>query len=77
MSLTTELIEEIKVLAHFNLASLQEGIKVHGSANPEAVLAAKRLFDKGLISQDDGGYLTDFGIEAAEHMQSLLSILSK
>lgn len=77
MALTVELIEEIKVLTYFNLASIQEGIKVHGSANPEAVLAAKRLFDKGLISQDDGGYLTDLGIEAAEHAQSVLRILAK
>lgn len=77
MALTEELIEEIKVLTHFNLASIQEGIKVHGSANPEAVLAAKRLFDKGLVSQNDGGYLTDLGIEAAEHAQAVLRILAK
>jgi len=75
MALTVELIEEIKILTHFNLTSIQEGIKVHGSANPEAISAAKRLFDKGLISQDDGGYLTDSGIEAAEHAQAVLRIL--
>lgn len=77
MALSAELVEEIKLLTYFNLASIQEGIKVHGSANPEAVSAAKRLFDKGLISQDDGGYLTDLGIEAAEHAQSVLRILAK
>jgi len=76
MALTAELIEEIKILTHFNLTSIQEGIKVHGSAAPEAIAAANRLFDKGLTSQDDGGYLTDLGIEAAEHAQGLLTILN-
>ena len=76
MVLTVELIEEIRILTHYNLTSIQEGIKVHGSANPEAVSATKRLFDKGLVSQDDGGYLTDLGIEAAEHAQAVLRILT-
>ncbi len=76
MALTKELIEEIKILTHYNLSSIQEGIKVHGSANPEAISAAHRLYDKGLISQSDGGYLTDLGIEAAEHTQAVLTILS-
>jgi uncharacterized protein (TIGR02647 family) len=76
MALTVELIEEIRILTHYNLTSIQEGIKVHGSANPEAVSATKRLFDKGLVSQDDGGYLTDLGIEAAEHAQAALRILT-
>ncbi len=76
MALTVELVEEIKILAHYNLASLQEGIKVHGSAEPEAVAAAKSLFEKGLVSQEDGGYLTDLGVEAAEHVQAMLTILT-
>jgi len=75
MALTAELIEEIKILTHYNLASIQEGIKVHGSATPEVVTATERLFDKGLVSQSDGGYLTDLGIEAAEHAQAVLTIL--
>ena len=76
MALTAELIEEIKLLTHYNLASLQEGIKVHGSANPEVIAAAERLFEKGLVSQSDGGYLTDLGVEAAEHAQAVLTILT-
>lgn len=75
MTLTTELIEELRILSHYNLDSLQEGIKVHGSASAESIAAAKRLFDKGLVSQDDGGYLTDLGIESAEHIQAALTIL--
>ncbi len=76
MSLTTDLIEEIRVLTHYNASSTQEGIKVHTSADPLIVSATKSLFKKGLISQDDGGYLTDLGIEAAEHAQALLTILN-
>ncbi|MFW5444578.1 MAG: TIGR02647 family protein [Methylococcaceae bacterium] len=76
MALTAELIEEINILTHYNLTSIQEGIKVHGSAKPEVIAAATRLFEKGLVSQADGGYLTDLGIEAAEHAQKLSIILT-
>jgi uncharacterized protein (TIGR02647 family) len=38
--------------------------------------AAKRLCAKGLTTQNDGGYLTDLGIEAAEHAQRMLTILA-
>jgi uncharacterized protein (TIGR02647 family) len=76
MSLTTELIEELRILSHYNLDSLQEGIKVHGSANTESIAAANRLFEKGVLSQADGGYLTDLGVESAEHIQAALTILN-
>lgn len=75
MALTAELVEEINILKHYNLASIQEGIKVHGSAEPQAIEAVKSLFNKGIVSQEDGGYLTDLGIEVAEHIQSALTIL--
>ena len=76
MVLSVELIEEIKILTHYNLVSIQEGIKVHGSAKQEVIDATQRLFEKGLVSQVDGGYLTDLGIEAAEHAQAVLTILT-
>ena len=76
MSYPPELIEEINLLALYNISSTQEGIKVHKAAGAPAVAAAQRLFDKGLTTQSDGGYLTNLGIEAAEHVQSLLTILS-
>ena len=75
MQLTDELVAEIKFLSLFNLASHQEGIKVHGNADPVLIAAAKRLFDKGLVTQLDGGYLTDLGVEVAEHAQRLLTTL--
>lgn len=75
MQFTDELVSEIKFLSLFNLASHQEGIKVHGNADPLLIEAAKRLFHKGLVTQIDGGYLTDLGVEAAEQAQRMLTIL--
>lgn len=39
------------------------------------ITAAEKLHTKGLITQVDGGYLTDLGRKAAEHTQALNSIL--
>lgn len=76
MRITDETVAEIHLLSLFNLASHQEGVKVHHNAEPHLIEAAKRLFDKGLITQNDGGYLTDLGVEVAEHTQSMLTILN-
>lgn len=70
-----ELVDELNVLARYNLASLQEGIKIHKDAAPEVVSAAARLFQKGLVDHQDGGYLTHLGVEVAEKVQSVLTIL--
>ncbi len=76
MSLNQEMIAELNVLTQFRLSSVQEGIKVHGNAKPEMISATESLFKKGLITQKDGGYLTDLGIEAAEHAQAVFTILN-
>jgi uncharacterized protein (TIGR02647 family) len=76
MPYSPELVAELNLLNHFNLGTTQEGIKIHNSASSEMRAAAIRLFDKGLITQEDGGYLTDLGHEAAEHSQSLIFILT-
>lgn len=76
MKLSDHLVAEIRFLTLFNLASHQEGIKVHANAEPIMIAAARRLFEKGLVTDDDGGYLTDLGIEAAEHADKLLTILT-
>jgi uncharacterized protein (TIGR02647 family) len=34
------------------------------------------LFAKGLITQQDGGYLTPLGQQAAEHVQALVRLLT-
>ena len=75
MSWTPEIIAELEVLCLYNLDSTQEGLKVHSSAGPERVAAAQRLFEKGLLSQDDGGYLTSLGLETAAHAHAVLTVL--
>tara|TARA_R110002111_G_scaffold236825_2_gene298151 strand:- start:738 stop:974 length:237 start_codon:yes stop_codon:yes gene_type:complete len=76
MSLTQPLIDEIEVLLRYNLETRLEGIKVHHDAEPALRDATQRLFEKGFVSQGDGGYLTDLGHEVAEHAQAALTILS-
>jgi uncharacterized protein (TIGR02647 family) len=75
MKYSIDLIEELTVLAMFDLANHQAGLKIHHSAEAIIIAAAERLHSKGLISQKDGGYLTHLGIEAAEHAQAALNIL--
>lgn len=75
MVFTPELIAEFELLALFNLDNTQEGLKVHNNANPKAQAAVTRLHQKGLITQADGGYLTSLGLDAAEHVQALRTIL--
>lgn len=75
MRITEAQRQEINVLLQFNLSSMQEGIKVHSDADPELIAATCRLFAKGLITQEDGGYLTSLGHTAAEHAQALHTIL--
>ena len=76
MPYSPEQIQELDILIRYNLESSQQGIKVHGTANPETIEAVKRLHDKGMITQADGGYLTDMGRTAAEHAQTLLLMLA-
>ena len=75
MPYTQDIVEELNILVRYNLSTMQEGIKVHKTATPETIAAAHRLFKKGLISQDDGGYLTNLGIETAKQAQAVLDVL--
>ncbi|MCF4009674.1 TIGR02647 family protein [Rheinheimera sp. UJ63] len=75
MQFSAELIDEIRVLAMFNLDSVNSGIKAHKMAEPQMLAAISRLYSKGLINQPDGGYLTDLGIHCAEQLQTALRIL--
>lgn len=76
MRYTEDQMAEIDILIRFNLQTTQQGIKVHSSANAEQVKAVQRLFDKGLVTQKDGGYLTELGRKAAEHAQALILMLA-
>jgi uncharacterized protein (TIGR02647 family) len=76
MSLTPELVAELEILALFPLDSSQEGLKIHQTAAPKAIAAARRLYEKDLIDQPDGGYLTSLGRDAAQNVQTVLTILN-
>ena len=76
MFYSQELVDELNVLVRYNLTTTLEGIKIHKTADPNVIAAARRLFRKGLITQEDGGYLTSLGRESAEHAQALLDILN-
>ena len=75
MIFDTDLQSELNVLTQFNLKNEQDGIKIHHEAAPEMLSAVARLHDKGIVTQADGGYLTDLGRKAAEHAQDVFTIL--
>lgn len=77
MPYTQPLLDELNILRMYSLESMQEGIKIHSSAAPAVVAAAASLFDKGMISQKDGGYLTHRGLEAAQHAHTLHNLLTR
>jgi len=76
MPFSQELVDELNVMMHFSLSSTLEGIKVHTTAEPAVIAATQRLYDKGLVTQMDGGYLTDLGREVTEHAALVLTILN-
>lgn len=77
MNFEPDRVEELKILALFDLSSTLEGIKVHKTADACAIAATQRLHTQGLITLNDGGYLTPLGVRAAEHAHALLTILGK
>jgi uncharacterized protein (TIGR02647 family) len=76
MPYTPDLVHELNTLVRFNLETSQQGIKVHKTADPEVIAAVRRLYEKGLLTLADGGYLTGLGRDAAEHAQAVLTILT-
>lgn len=76
MPFTTSQLEELNVLSQYNQPTSLTGIKIHHTASKETISAAKRLYEKGFIDQEDGGYLTDLGRETVEKMQLLLRVLA-
>jgi uncharacterized protein (TIGR02647 family) len=76
MPLDADLIAEMQVLRMFDTSTSQSGLKVHSDAAPEIINATRRLHEKQLISQVDGGYLTPLGYECSVHLQQLLQILN-
>lgn len=76
MSYTDANLAELNVLMLFDPVNSQEGIKIHKTAEPALIEAGHSLFEKGLITQTDGGYLTYIGHEAVEHAQALFTMLN-
>lgn len=76
MAFNQELTDELNLILKFPNSSLMQGLKIHHDAEPATVAAAKRLFDKGIVSQPDGGYLTNLGYDLCEHAKVLRSALS-
>jgi uncharacterized protein (TIGR02647 family) len=76
MHYTKEQLAELEILIYYSLDTTNQGIKVHSTADEEKIEAVQRLFDKGLVTQKDGGYLTDLGRSAAEHAQALVLMLA-
>jgi len=76
MKYTQEHLSELNLLLQFDLSSSATGIKVHNDASEEMQAAIQRLYSKGLCTLPDGGYLTDEGIEVAEHADRILRVLS-
>ncbi len=76
MNYSPENHAELHVLMIYKSASNLDGIKIHKDADPAVIAAAQRLFDGGFITQNDGGYLTALGSEAAEHAHALYDMLN-
>ena len=76
MKIDREMSYEIELLLLFDPETMQHGLKIHSDADPAMIAATRRLYDKGLTDQPDGGFLTSLGHEATEHARALHQILS-
>ena len=76
MNYSPENLAELHVLMIYKSASSLDGIKIHKDADQAVIDAAQRLFDDGFITQNDGGYLTAMGRQAADHAHSLYDMLN-
>lgn len=76
MSISQKSIAELELLLKFPTHSSMQGIKVHHDAPSQLVSAAQSLFDKGVITQNDGGYLTELGHELQQRAIGLFEVLN-
>ncbi len=76
MQFNQDNLDELNILIRFKLTTTLEGIKVHKTAAPATIDATRRLFQKGLVTLEDGGYLTAIGHEAVEHAHALLGLIN-
>ncbi|MCK6262871.1 TIGR02647 family protein [Vibrio sp. ZSDE26] len=76
MKYSQEHLAELNLLLQFDISSSATGIKVHQDASEDVQSAVSRLYEKGLCTQPDGGYLTDEGIETAEKVDKVIRVLN-
>ena len=72
---TQALLQEMNLLLRFSDSSL-DGLKIHHTAQSEIIEAARRLYEKGLTTRVDGGYLTELGREAHDVADLLTGLLT-
>lgn len=77
MPYTPDLVDEMNALMRFDLATNQQGVKVHKTADTTVIAAMQRLHGKGLVTLADGGYLTSLGRNAAEHAHAAVALLTE
>ena len=77
MTLNQPLLDEINLLLSFPNHSMMQGLKIHSNAEPQMIQAAKRLHQKGIIDQVDGGYLTELGQDLYDHARKLQYALNQ
>lgn len=75
MTLNQSLLSDLELLLKFPTSSALQGIKIHQDAPKELQNAAQRLFERGVIDQADGGYLTELGHELQNHALQLCNAL--
>lgn len=75
MHVTDNLIAELDLLLKFPTDSMMQGLKIHHDADQGVVAAAERLYEKGITTQADGGYLTDLGLDLSDHAHKLINAL--
>ncbi|WP_367986843.1 TIGR02647 family protein [Vibrio sp. NTOU-M3] len=76
MKYLPEHLAELNLILQFDISSAATGIKVHHDATQDMQDAVKKLYEKGLCTLPDGGYLTSEGIEVAEHADKILRVLT-
>ena len=76
MTFTSNMVAELNLLLKFPNKSLMQGLKIHNDAESEVLDAVQRLFEKGIVTLPDGGYLTELGHDLFDHAQVLKMALT-
>jgi len=76
MQFNHALTEELNLILKFPSDSLLQGLKIHKDAGDESLAAMQRLFEKGIVTKEDGGYLTDLGHDLHARIEVVAQALS-